>query len=181
MSAVREGEVKQMRKWYFVSRRLLFWLAIVSSVVVGIISCSLIIDAFALPKIVTHSFVLAAPLQLFWIVIIVISTIFGWHIAKKTTNLYSWRHSTIILVSILISIIGGYVLSLTNANNVITQTMYKRSAYYQALYVQALRMNMDQGASTFDLLLERERTRTFCFKIQRTLNSCYLNAEFSEN
>lgn len=178
MDAVRSGEVEQTRKWYFVSRRLLFWLSILSSIVVGIIAFSAIIDTMHLSGTLFESFALLAPVQIFWLFILIAATIIGWRLAKTSMEFYSWRHSTIILTSILISIIGGYVLSLTTTNNLITNAMYKRSAYYQALYVQLLMDDANRKTSPFEMVLERERMRTLCFRDSEAV--CYLGENEAE-
>ena len=179
MDAVRNGEVEQTRRWYFVSRRLLFWLSILSSIVVGIIAFSAMINTINLSGTALNSLVLLAPVQFFWLIIMIIATVIGWRLAKTSVEFYRWRHSTIILTSILISIVGGYVLSLTTMNNHITQAMYKRSAYYQALYVQLLTETANSEPSAFEILLERERIRTLCFKDSEM--TCYTEGSETEN
>jgi len=175
MKAVKRGDIEQTKRWYFVSRRLMFWLSVASSVVVGVIAFSLILDTILLSVSVHDSFSFLVPIQLFWIVILMAATIFGWRVAKTSTELYKWRHSTIILTSILISIIGGYVLSLTSMNNLVTQAMYKRSAYYQALYVNLLQETSPKGPATYQELLEVEHIRTLCFK--KSEKGCYFRLE----
>ena len=161
MEKVSSGDVTQTHAWYFISKDVLFWLIMLISTVIGVISISQIINSLAFSFDTDNLSFVFLPLQIFWILVLIVATTIGWRMAKMSQTLYRFRHATVILTSILISIFGGYLLSLSNAHNMISSSLYRHSAYYQALYVDQLRSNAD---TSFENIRERERMRTLCLQ-----------------
>ena len=146
LNKIKKGEIKKTSPWFFITKNYFFKLLFMVSIILGSFGfSSALVQLFRKPhnhmdlsfsEGLINYFLVSAPYL--WIVFLIIFTAIGWFNFKNISGGYKKNNSVVILVSVAISLVLGYILFVTGAGERMDDSFKKNSQYYKNF--QELRM-----------------------------------------
>ncbi len=135
LSKIKKGEIKKTSKWYFLTKKYLFWTFFSLSIFLGALSFSIflknILDDFG-PwyKLKLENNFIYSNIYYFWIIVIILFLLSAYLNYKNTKNSFKYKNISVILFSIILSFSLGLVFYYTSLNNWTEQKIEKHNKEY---------------------------------------------------
>jgi len=141
LEKIKSGEIKKTLRWYFISKKYMFWFFSLFFVILGSFSFSILLknifNDFG-SWYLLDDWMKVLPLKLFfvWMFGLIIFIILAYFNFKNTKKGFKYRVSFIVFVSLILSIIFGSILYKINFSNYLDQKIEKHSKIYSDLKIK---------------------------------------------
>lgn len=140
---IKADKLMPTKKWHYQAKELALYLGLGLVTVAGIVATAMsmflikVADWDVLPQLNQGrlSFI-SLSLPLFWLVIVISAVLFASLIFSKSETGYHYKRASVLGVVLLISIIGGLVISSRNDARRLEQNIFSEIPFYQKLHHQ---------------------------------------------
>lgn len=147
LEKIEEKKIKPKSRFSFLIKEYAIWSVFALAIIVGSVAVSVCIfaiknndwDIYKYANDNLLAFILST-MPYFWIVLLLIFVFFGYINFKHTKRGYRYKFNLIILSSILISILFGFVLYKFGFGEIIDKTFSKNVPVYKNLFCENLRV-----------------------------------------
>jgi hypothetical protein len=153
LSKIKKEEIRPISKWNFIAKEYLIWGLLLIGIILGSLSTSVVIyyltdsdwDVYKYLDMNLFEWVLL-NLPYFWIIFLVLFTVFALFLFRKTKTGYKFSTSLIIFITIIASVLLGIVFSFLGFGNYIDNILSDNLPFYRNIsHMQTMWMNPDEG------------------------------------
>ncbi len=151
---IKDEDIKQTPKWYFIFQNMRIWISFLLSIVVGAIAFSVILYSiqqsdFELLYHAKHSKLesILVFLPFFWIVILLVFSVFAFYSLRSSKKAYKYSLLSLLSLSTFISILLGTLFFIGGGAQKLEQSFANNIEAYKSLQEKKLQiwMNPKEG------------------------------------
>ncbi len=131
LKTIKDKKIKPKPKWEFLAKDYLIWFFSVLTVLVGGLAVSIIILIISHPGLRGRLFLLNIPYV--WFLVLLVFLILAYYNFKKTKKGYQYNPYLIVVISVLISIIFGFVIFQLGQAEKAERVFYQKVPIYRQM------------------------------------------------